>query len=93
VTTPLTTEQMQHVLTVAKKGRGFAGVRDHAVIATLIGTGIRRSELSTLLEQDVDFANGSITVSRQCLSCTPAGELFAPRIVVAPAPTLSAVSR
>jgi len=93
VTTPLTTEQMQHVLTVAKKGRGFAGVRDHAVVATLIGTGIRRSELSTLLEQDVDFANGSITVSRQCLSCTPAGELFAPRIVAAPAPTLSAVSR
>ena len=49
---------------VARKGRGTVGIRDAAIIATLVGCGLRRGELAGLLENDVDLDNLTLKISQ-----------------------------
>jgi integrase/recombinase XerC len=44
-------------------GDGFAGIRNRTIIELLYLTGIRRSELIGLRDQDVDLAEGSLKVT------------------------------
>ncbi len=44
-------------------GDGFAGIRNRTIIEMLYLTGIRRSELIGLRDQDVDLAEGSLKVT------------------------------
>jgi site-specific recombinase XerD len=50
---PLNQEQLQKLFRVARSARGFMGIRDSAILATLAGTGIRREELCNLRDEDV----------------------------------------
>lgn len=50
---PLSLRDLQKLFRVARTGRGFQGVRDCAILATLAGTGIRGEELCNLRDEDV----------------------------------------
>jgi integrase/recombinase XerD len=58
----LTTSEIDRVLRTARQGRGFAGIRDTAILATLIGTGLRREELCELTDQNVRLTEAFMLV-------------------------------
>lgn len=55
-------ERMEFLFEETDFGEGFAGVRDHLTIELLYSTGMRLSELASLKETDLDFANQTIKV-------------------------------
>ena len=68
-------EEIPAILTAAETGDGLGGrqesfhkhtkIRDSAIIALFLGTGIRNSELVGLNTDDVDFSNNSFVVTRK----------------------------
>ena len=56
-------EQMDFVLDDLEYGSGFRGVRDRLILAMLYTTGMRRSELLGLKDDDVDFFSSLLTVT------------------------------
>jgi site-specific recombinase XerD len=59
---PFSTTEIAEMLKAAKAQQGWTGIRDTAVFATLIATGIRRFELCGLKESDVDLTQGTLKV-------------------------------
>lgn len=57
----LSGEEMGRLLATPDRGT-VLGLRDRAIILLLYGTGIRASECSTLIEEDVDLEEGTIRV-------------------------------
>jgi integrase/recombinase XerC len=55
-------EKMEFLFEATDFSEGFAGVRDRLVLELLYATGMRLSELITLKEDSIDFANQSIRV-------------------------------
>ena len=62
VINPLTTEEMIRCFKTAKAQGGLLGVRDAAIFATLVGTGLRREELCQLRDEDVRVSEGIMLV-------------------------------
>lgn len=60
---PLTTEQISRLYATAKERGGYLGLRNSVIIATLVGTGLRRAELCNLRDEDVRLREGFILVS------------------------------
>ena len=58
VVEPLHHDQLQKLFKTARTGRGFQGIRDCAILATLAGTGMRREELCHLRDEDVRLKDG-----------------------------------
>jgi len=56
-------EALTNLLDNYSFGDGFAGIRNRTIIELLYLTGIRRSELIGLRDQDVDLAEGSLKVT------------------------------
>jgi site-specific recombinase XerD len=69
----------------ATEGRDFEDRRDHAIVRTLVATGLRVSELAGLRVSDVDIASGLLTVRR--------GKGGDPRIVAVGPKALAALDR
>jgi site-specific recombinase XerD len=59
---PFSLAEMTAMFKAAKAQQGWTGIRDTAVFATLIGTGLRRFELCGLKESDVDLTQGILKV-------------------------------
>ena len=57
VTLPLTQEQIVKCYTVAKNYPGYTALRDAAMFALLVGTGLRREELCLLKDSDVHLTS------------------------------------
>jgi site-specific recombinase XerD len=62
VVNPLTTEEMVRCFKAAKAQGGLLGVRDAAIFATLVGTGLRREELCSLRDEDVRVGEGIMLI-------------------------------
>ena len=58
---PFTTEEIENVFELLEE-HDFVSVRDRLVIELLYSTGLRRSELITIKESDIDYAKGLIKV-------------------------------
>lgn len=56
-------EQMEFVLDEVEYGEGFSALRDRLLIDMLYSTGMRRAEIASLRDNDIDFANAVITVT------------------------------
>ena len=72
-----TLDQLQHLLDAASRTPHPA--RNYALLATLIGTGIRRSELAGLRVQDIQFygdLTGIALVRGKRTAANPSGERF-----------------
>ncbi|MHB8144129.1 MAG: tyrosine-type recombinase/integrase [Vulcanimicrobiaceae bacterium] len=63
VINPLSTEDIAKVFKAAKQDRGFIGVRDSIMFATLIATGIRRAEICGLKDGDVNLKDGFMVIN------------------------------
>ncbi|AEF04877.1 tyrosine-type recombinase/integrase [Alteromonas naphthalenivorans] len=50
--TPLSSKQVEKLFVTLSKNHSLIGIRDHAIFALLLGTGLRRSELVTLMYAD-----------------------------------------
>ena len=55
-------KQMDGLIDDTQFGTDFIGTRDHLLMDMLYSTGMRRSEVAGLRDQDVDMANGTIRV-------------------------------
>lgn len=62
VTQPLNPKAISAIFQAAKSDHGWAGIRNAAIIATLVGTGIRSAELCGLREENVNLTDGLIRV-------------------------------
>jgi site-specific recombinase XerD len=62
VVDPISAAEMLQCFKVAKNARGFMGLRDSAIFATLVGTGLRREELCNLRDGDVRLSEGVLLV-------------------------------
>ncbi|MDW5286714.1 tyrosine-type recombinase/integrase [Alteromonas macleodii] len=60
---PLSVKQVQTLFAHLKQNTSVLGIRNYAVLATLLGTGLRRSELVALLLQD--YVAGSALIVRK----------------------------
>ena len=64
VVEPLTPAEVKRLYEHARQWRpGYIGARDGAIIATLVGSGIRRQELCLLTDKDVRFEQGVLLVN------------------------------
>ena len=59
---PFSVAEMIAMMNAARRQQGWTAVRDTAIFATLIGTGIRRAELCGLTDEDVDLKAGILKV-------------------------------
>lgn len=62
VVEPLQAEEVLRLFSVARAKGGYLGIRDSAIVALLVGTGLRRSELCGLREADVHLRDGFLRV-------------------------------
>jgi integrase/recombinase XerC len=62
VVDPISEAEMQNCFKVARVSRGFMGIRDSVIFATLVGTGLRREELCSLRDPDVRLTEGALLV-------------------------------
>jgi site-specific recombinase XerD len=60
---PLKPEEVERILAVVNKGRGFFAVRNRAIVHLLLDCGLRRGELCGLQLDDVDLMNRAVKVS------------------------------
>ena len=60
---PLSTEQVNKLLIKLQRDKSVLGIRNYALISTLLGTGLRRSELVALLVED--FIEGTALVVKK----------------------------
>lgn len=58
----LEVEEVKRMLEEAEKSPGQNGARDHAIILTLFSSGLRVAELANLKKDQVDWADGRITL-------------------------------
>lgn len=56
------TKEIEAILADTPEDHDLRGIRDRAIIATLYECGLRRSELATLCDADVDLVNRSLKV-------------------------------
>jgi site-specific recombinase XerD len=59
---PLSAADVQKCYKLAKSQGGILGIRDAAIFATLVSTGIRREELCTMTEADVRLNDGVMLI-------------------------------
>lgn len=59
---PLTLDEVATLYATARRRGGYLGVRNSAIIATLVGTGLRRAELCRLTDADVRLRDGYLLV-------------------------------
>src|ERR1700688_992587 len=59
---PLTIEEIRRCYKYARVNRGFFGLRNSVIFATLLGTGMRRQELCSLREKDVRISERLLLV-------------------------------
>lgn len=62
VVEPLSQEQVAKLFELARSRKGYIGVRDSAILALLVGTGLRRAELCGLRDHDVHLREGYVRV-------------------------------
>lgn len=62
VVEPFTYEQMVAMLNACRRSPGWTGVRNTAILCTLLGTGLRRAELCNLRDEDVRIDEGALKV-------------------------------
>jgi site-specific recombinase XerD len=62
ITQAHTQDEIQNLYKTAKTLRGYAGLRDAVIFALLVGTGIRREELCSLKDDDVNLVDGIMLI-------------------------------
>ncbi len=62
VVDPISPAEIQKCFKAARADRGYIGVRDSVIFATLVSTGLRREELCSLSDADVRIDDGALLV-------------------------------
>ncbi|MDP4350248.1 tyrosine-type recombinase/integrase, partial [Escherichia coli] len=55
-------QMLNYYRRIKQREKAFYAYRDYSIIVTLLGTGLRLSELCSLKWDDVDFVNQTLTV-------------------------------